>query len=667
MFCWNLWWVNQWLAGKTPLLQSNMIHHPFGMALNRHTLSVANGIIAAPLTHFYGPVQAYNLLIILHALLTSFGMYFLAREFKAGKKLSVLASMLFTWWPARLVHAGIHLNLASTGWMLFALICLIRCCKQKQIRWIAASAFFIALTGGSSWHLLQQLGMALPFILLAITKNSFTRCLFHVFVAFATGVILLLPLIVPLIQTDPDIPPVAIEESRRYSIQPASLFIPSAGNPIFHNAVQNHYSRLPGNVIENTGFIGFTVLLLIIAGVVYSPVRNKILIGAGLLFVLLSLGPDLQLFSWRIPLPFTFLARIPIPGFSRTPGRFMIAAGLLLSVSCALTLEHKRFSAKKILWVLFVLPLVEFLPGSLQIVKIGSLSECDYIASRESSGVLIVPNDWSNQYHMLAQTHHQQPIATGFAARLPMTVFQRIDGIPGLQGLSNPETAWLTIQALTPLDWVRIRNLLNIDTVVFYSRFCSPPPTDTIKHLAHLNPVPVFPDITTDHPDLIIDLTRFDIYLPEPELFPLDRWSGPENWGIGMNTVYWGLYPSARLRLLHTGNPIQISFKSLASRQSDDVPVTTRIRLDDTDLYTFTSVPQDGWVPVTFNLDPEDISASFGSSGSTPYIDLWFDFSSGTAPSQLENTTGVASDDMRLLSLAIRELTVDLWLEIINQ
>jgi hypothetical protein len=661
MFCWNLWWVQQWIAGQSPLMQCNMIHHPFGMSLNRHTLSVANGIIAAPITRYSGPVHAYNLLIIFHALLTTLGMYCLARELYISRLSALLAAMLFTWWPARLVHAGFHLNLASTGWMLLSLIWLIRSYKDFKWHRILLAAFFITLTGSSSWHLLQQLCLVIPFTLFLVHKvqtNIKTRVV-HASAAITLGLIMLLPLIVPLIQTDPDIPVISIDETRQYSIQPKSLFIPAASNPLFKNVVSNYYSSVQGNVIENTGFIGVTVFLLIAAGLIVGPSRNRLLIGAGVLFILLSLGPDIRLLSWRVPLPFSVLSEIPLLNFSRTPGRFMIAAGLFLSISCAITLEHTGIAKKRVGGILFVLLIVEFLPGQMQIVKTGPLSESAFIASQNPTGILVVPNDWSNQYHMLAQTRHQHPITTGFSARLPQTVFHRMDGIPGLQGLSNPQTAFDNMLKLQPADWIRIRDLLNIDTVVFYSRFCSPPPTEASKYLADLNPQPVFSNTdAAAYPDLIIDLNRFDISLPQPEPFLLDRWSGPEDWGMGMDKIYWGLYPSARIRLLHTGTPVQISFKALAARQSGNDPVTTRIRHSNTDLYSFSSAPEDGWVFASFEFDSGVLSTQSGSSGTLPYIDLWFDFSSGTAPSHLSKTTEIPSDDMRLLALAIRDIRV---------
>jgi hypothetical protein len=660
IFCWNLWWMNRWISGKNTLFDCDMLHHPFGISLRRHTLSPANGILAAPLLHALGPVPSYNLLIIFHALLTVFGMYRLARECGADPLPALMVSALFTWWPARLVHAGIHLNLASTGWLILAFLFLVRACRGRSWKPVLPALFFFLLTGASSWHLLQLLCMMIP---MAVFLNdtpgiSLAHRIFRVLTVTTAGLLLLSPLILPLAESDPDMALIALEESMQYSIEPAALLIPPAGNPVFKNLVASYYASVPGNAVENTGFIGFSVLALLIIGWIRGGFRERLLITAGALFVLLALGPYLHAGAVRIPLPLKLLNTLPFMQYSRTPGRFMIAAGLLWSLTCARILTAGTQKKRTWLYLLSGVFLIEFLPGKNTIVFTGDMPEYRTRAVSDSAAILVVPNDWSNPYYMLGQTCHEKPISTGFTARMPGTVFQRISGIPHLERLSDPDTAYETLQTLVPLDFIRLRELLAADTLIFHSRFCRPVPVDASERLAHLQPEIAESAGDKNQPDLIINLASFTGTISEPEYYLLDRWSGPEDWGIETGTVYWGLYPAARIRFLGLKRSDIFSFEITAARQAESVPVRVNIRFADQIVQSFSIVPEDGWVPVAINTDgfPGAIDGSPADAGT--YHDLWFEFSSGTPPAEISQTSGISSSDTRKLAAAVRRLSV---------
>lgn len=660
MFCWNLWWMNRWISGKTTLFECDRLHHPFGISLRRHTLSPANGILAAPLLRVLEPVPSYNLLIIFHALLTVFGMYRLARECRADPLPALMTSALFTWWPARLVHAGIHLNLASTGWLILAILFLVRACRVRSWKPVLPAIVFFLLTGASSWHLLQQLCMMIP--LTVFLNDTPGISLRHRFVRVLTvttaGLLLLTPLILPLAASDPDMAPIALEESMQYSIEPSALLIPPVGHPVFKHLVEPYYAAVPGNAVENTGFIGFSVLALMIIGWLRGGYRERLLIAAGTLFVVLALGPYLPAGTTRIPLPLKLLNNLPLMQYSRTPGRFMIAAGLLWSLSCARILSTHIKKKRTWLYLLSGLFLIEFLPGKNNLVFTGDMPEYRTGTVSNAEAILEIPNDWSNPYYMLGQTCHQKPISTGFTARMPGTVFQRISGIPHLERLSDPKKAYETLQILAPLDFVRIRELLAVDTLLFHSRFCQPAPVDAPDLLAHLLPEIVKCPGNANHPDLIIDLSQFAETISEPEFYLLDRWSGPEDWGSETGIVYWGLYPAARIRFLGLENLVIFSFEILAAHQVDDIPVTVNLRIADQVVQSFSIVPEDGWTPVAFIMDgfPGAIDSSPADAGA--YYDLWLEFSSGTPPAEIPQPSGMSSSDTRKLAAAVRRLSV---------
>ncbi len=648
------------MAGKHDLFDSDLVHHPFGMSFRRHTFSLANGIAAAPLYHFLGPIPTYNVLVIFHAFLTAFSFFYLARELGADRLSSLMASALFTWWPARLAHAGIHINLASTGCLILALLFLFRTCHRKNWKSILPAILFFVLTGAASWHLLQQLCMLFPLALLLKHKPEIPKklCFFRMTIVFLSGCLLLAPMIIPLTKHDPDIPTITLEESAQYSIEPIALLIPSAGSPFFNNLVAPYYKTIHGNIIENTGFIGFSVVLLLMIGLSGGGYLERLFAIAGALFMVSAFGPYIDIGAMRIPLPEKFISSLPVLNFSRTPGRFMIGAGLLLCLSCALIMTTLKQRKNRLFYIFGACFLFEFFPGALNMIYPGDLSEWKTESIERSNGILVVPNDWSNQYYMLAQTYHQKPMTTGFTSRMPETVFQRIDGIPHLAGLSDPLTAYETIKAIKPLDWVRIRDLLAVDTVIFFSRFCDPIATDAPSGLAHLQPMIVESSQKNMPKNLIIDLSQFTEKLTEPECYLLDRWSGPENWGPGDENVYWGLFPAARMRILGASSPFLISFELLAAHQIADAPVEVSIQADQYIVHSVTLKPKDSWVSISFEIDFSSNSSAVVPSSECAFHDIWFGFSSGAAPTELLPPSNPASSDTRRLSAAIRRLSV---------
>jgi hypothetical protein len=58
---WNLWWVYYALFERhVSPLWCDLVFYPWGGDLRYHTLSLVNGILAAPVTAVFGPVVSYG-------------------------------------------------------------------------------------------------------------------------------------------------------------------------------------------------------------------------------------------------------------------------------------------------------------------------------------------------------------------------------------------------------------------------------------------------------------------------------------------------------------------------------------------------------------------------------------------------------------------------------
>ncbi len=658
MFCWNLWWIDGWLAGNNPLLSTMSLHHPTGVSLKYHTLSPANGVIASPITRFSGPVTAHNFLLILHSFLTAFFVYLLSRQLQIPVWASLVASAIFTWWPARMVHASCHLNLASTSWMVLTILAFIKANRLGSRFWLGLTLLAFVLTGASSWHLFQQLCLLLPLCLFDTpldTKSLKTR-LFRLLFVTTAGLLLLAPLITPFMKRDTDYAPIATEEKQKFSIPWSQMIIPPVTHSIYGDLQQTATPDYPG--VENTGFIGFGIMILMMIGLVRGTAREKLLILAGILFALLSLGPAISIGSFTIPMPLSLLDSLPMMGFSRTPGRFLISAGLLWSLSCGSRLAALSYRRKIYLTLILLLLILDFVPSGIGLTNTGDMRVYHHPAIRESEGILEIPNDWSNSAYMLGQTIHHTPISTGFSARLPLTVYNRIRGIPGLSDLSDPARAAAALGKMTPLDMFRLRELLAVDTFIFHSRFCEPPFAPDPLYASHLDPLIVSSPDNPEYPDYIFDTTDLDESLPGPEIYLLDRWSGPEDWKDGHGAVFWGLYPAAILRVIGAEEPVTVTFEALAAKQEDDQPVRFEVLSNRVLINTLELHSKNGWQEISFSFDPAQSSTIPAQGPPLPYSEISLEFSSGCSPAPSMDSTQIDNIDHRLLSLAIRSLEI---------
>ncbi len=91
-----------------------MVFYPHGADLRFHTLSLANGLIAAPLTSLAGPVISYNVLFVVWTIFTGVFASLWARGHSASLYAAALVGVIAAFSPYRMNHL-IHLNLFSTA------------------------------------------------------------------------------------------------------------------------------------------------------------------------------------------------------------------------------------------------------------------------------------------------------------------------------------------------------------------------------------------------------------------------------------------------------------------------------------------------------------------------------------------------------------------------
>ncbi len=125
---WNLWWVKHALIDQpqNPFVSAWQFW-PIGINLAFYTLTVLNGMLAAPIVAVFGTVPAYNVQLLLSYVLSGLGGYLLARQFLKDAKgrraelAAFVAGALYAFASSKLFYAALGQgNIASSQWAPFA-------------------------------------------------------------------------------------------------------------------------------------------------------------------------------------------------------------------------------------------------------------------------------------------------------------------------------------------------------------------------------------------------------------------------------------------------------------------------------------------------------------------------------------------------------------------
>jgi hypothetical protein len=215
----------------------------------------------------------------------------------------------------------------------------------------------------------------------------------------------------------------------------------------------------------NTLFLGWAGLLLAAVGSLAFRRRLRPWIAAFVTFVVLSLGPLLQVngrlvfdfdgLETSFPLPFILLHYLPVVKANRAPNRFSVVVMLALAVLAGygaywLLRRLRRPALRSVASVLMALVLFEHLavPLPLTDARIPAI----YQAVAEESGdfaILQLPMGWRNSYGVLGaentrtqyyQTYHHKRLLSGNISRNPAFKFQYFERQPILESLIRIET-----------------------------------------------------------------------------------------------------------------------------------------------------------------------------------------------------------------------------------
>jgi hypothetical protein len=433
---WNIWWVSKAvLEEHTSPYFTHYLYYPTGVSLLFHTLNLPNGLLAMPIQVLFGPIVAYNFIILLSSALSGYGSFLLALELTGSRWASFLAGLIYAFSPFRSAHLLGHMQVFSTEWIPFFILALFRIRQGKSI---LLPAIFLVLSSLCDWYQALYLGLFTAVYLgwLAWKKVLTRKEALGVLAAWGIAGLMLSPLLIPMLW----------EMSRyRFMFTPSehasllsadllAFFIPSEFHPLWGKLAGKIAAHFTASLSERTVSLGYTPLILAFAAWRRKEGISLWLI-TGLSFVLLALGPYPHVLGRTIhlPLPYAFLRPIPIVAMARSVSRFSLMATLSLAVMAAL---GAKALGPRILALLMALILLEYWPSPYPFSPPDTPDFYRKLAQEPGQfAILNLPMNWDRPRYLLYQTVHGKPLVSGYISRDdPRTLVERM---PVLQHFRN--------------------------------------------------------------------------------------------------------------------------------------------------------------------------------------------------------------------------------------
>lgn len=438
---WNVWWVNK---AVTQLHQSPWYTHymfyPDGVSLFPHTLAPLKGFVAIPLLRFLTLTQTYNLLVVasfVGAGLTAFWLAFYLIRFYWP---SLVAGFIFSFSNYHFAHMPGHLNLISVEWIpLFVLFWYILMRKPSVLAALASSLSLFAVILCDYYYFFYCFLIAVVMLLYRAIRGKNVSwflsrkflvplLVFAVTAAASSGVF-----VFELIRASREDSLVG-HEPCVFSADLLSPFV-YGGYLRFSHLTEGFWSRLPGNTVESSVFVGVSVIILVIytwrnrrkVNIEYLGLWYLLL----LLFLVNSLGPELH-FAGRyvafLPMPYSLLELLfPPLKLAGVPARMMVVVMLSASLVASVGLLHlsrRSGRARLCAGVLLAMVFFEFLPFQMRPLRVEEPVSIQILKVLPDKGS-VLDGAHDPYYQLYYQTIHDKPLAGGHVARVPKRLYDK--------------------------------------------------------------------------------------------------------------------------------------------------------------------------------------------------------------------------------------------------
>lgn len=117
VYVWNLWLFRHEILvhHRLPYFTAEILSLTGPVDLSLHNYTVFDDLLAFPLISIWGPVVAYNVVLLVASVLAASAMFFLALRFSRSAAAAWLAGLLFAWSPTLVARSEAHLSLVNAA------------------------------------------------------------------------------------------------------------------------------------------------------------------------------------------------------------------------------------------------------------------------------------------------------------------------------------------------------------------------------------------------------------------------------------------------------------------------------------------------------------------------------------------------------------------------
>jgi len=344
-YTWALrWWPYALSHGINPLY-SNQIGAPHGYDLAWATTTPSVGVLMWPVTAAFGPVVAFNLMLLVIPPLSGLAAFAVARRLTGRFWAALLAGAVYAFSPFELVHEW-------QGQPNLTLLALLPLLVYLVLRWwdgtlrpapfVAWLAVVMALefyTFSEAFADMTVVGAAALALGFAVAGRDgwpkVARLAGLAVLGYAGAIVLALPYLAYALRHYP----AALSRNRDgFSLRLIRLILPSTPKLFGISSLMNYSNHLTTANIDDYVGIPMLVMLLALAVFAWSSRVTRLVVLMFAVVVALAAGPRLMIGGRDLfPLPWGKLWSLPVAR-SAEPSRLMIFGYLVLAVALALWL-----------------------------------------------------------------------------------------------------------------------------------------------------------------------------------------------------------------------------------------------------------------------------------------------------------------------------------------
>ncbi|MEX1018037.1 MAG: interleukin-like EMT inducer domain-containing protein [Litorilinea sp.] len=394
---WNLWWIKHRLIDQVNLdfFHVDYMFYPIEINLAFYTLTPLNGLLSVPLQTGLSLLLANNLVLLSSFVLGGYGVYLLTRWLLIRYPLTplyrgtgvtpiaIVAGIIYAFASSKLFYPALgQFNIASSHWIPFCALYLLQMAHAPtaagRARAAALAGLFLVF---QAWSELTYASFLIIFGLLlfggwllqilrtrhrAPTQGATRSQALGAWLTsglifgavFAVGLAPFLAAMLPDLRAEGDFFGMGGGFADIFSADLMGYLFPTMLHPWWGEWA----SRLPfPNDKGQQIFVGYSVMALAAAGAWAAYTARKtqptaarlgaFWIGAGALFFLLTLGPNLRWAGMDLPIigPFEWVSRLPFFSGNRYPSRYGVMLMLCAAVLAAYGLAWLHARAPR--WV----------------------------------------------------------------------------------------------------------------------------------------------------------------------------------------------------------------------------------------------------------------------------------------------------------------------------